>query len=247
MAIGCDLVDLGFMEYGRALGLQEALVDRRRALGIQETLVDRRQDRRIPRDVILLVEHPPVITFGRAGGKENLLLSPGQLRERGIALFETNRGGNVTYHGPGQVVGYPILDLIQHRQDLHWYVRGLEEALIDLLRSYGIDGVRIDGKTGVWVKGNKIAAIGVGVRKWVTMHGFALNLDPDLNHFRLINPCGLSNEQLTSMTRELGHSADPEEVKARLGGSLARVFGLDLRPVPSQQVLEQVSEVAGVG
>lgn len=218
------------MEYGRSLDIQEALVDGRRNGGIAS-------------DIILLVEHAPVITFGRGGGRENLLVSSGQLRDRGITLFETNRGGNVTYHGPGQVVGYPIFDLTQHRTDLHWYVRSLEEALIDLLRSYGIDGERIDGKTGVWVKRNKIAAIGVGVRKWVTMHGFALNLDPDFDHFRLINPCGLSNQQLTSMTRELGHAVEPGEVKARIAGSLARVFGLDLRSVHVEQFLE----VAGLG
>ncbi|MGB9887973.1 MAG: lipoyl(octanoyl) transferase LipB [Moorellales bacterium] len=143
-------------------------------------------------------------------------------------MVETDRGGDVTYHGPGQVVGYPILDLNQHRKDLHWLLRGYEEVMLRVLAGYGVQGRRLPGLTGVWVGGEKIGAIGVAVRRWVTYHGFAFNVDPDLSHFALIIPCGLRGHGVTSLRRVPGQAPPLEEVKERFGEAFARVFGFEV-------------------
>src|SRR5678809_1086372 len=185
---------LGLLEYGKALEYQRA-VARARIAG------------EIPEDVLLLVEHPPVVTLGRGAKANHLLASPALLAARGVELFEVERGGDVTFHGPGQLVDYPIIDLKRHKQDLHWYLRQVEEGLIVALGAIGIAAERNQGYTGVWTQGSKIASIGVHARDWVTWHGFALNVDTDLSYFDLIVPCGIQSVTMTSVGREL---AEPE-------------------------------------
>jgi len=175
------------------------------ALDLQRSLADDRIAGRIP-DTLLLLEHPPVITLGRGWKQSSLPIDPDGLRKRGIDVFEIERGGDVTYHGPGQLVGYPIIDLQQHKADLHWYLRQLEAMLIGALGSFGISGERQAGYTGVWTGGRKIASIGIHVKQWVTWHGFALNVTTDLSPFSLIVPCGIPDVVMTSIANEAtGH------------------------------------------
>jgi lipoyl(octanoyl) transferase len=185
--------DLGRRPYGDTLELQRRLC-RRRVAG------------ELDHDVLLVVEHDPVITLGRGTRAESVPIPPAQLEAQGTPVFEVERGGDVTYHGPGQLVGYPILDLQQHRPDLHWYLRQLEAAMIDGLGTLGIVAERNPGRTGVWTGGRKIASIGIHVKQWVTFHGFALNVTTDLAQFDLIVPCGIQGVVMTSVARELGHS-----------------------------------------
>jgi lipoate-protein ligase B len=177
------------------------------ALELQRTLREHRIAGRLDRDVLLLLEHEPTITLGRGTRAASLPLPPGELTRRGLTVAEVDRGGDVTWHGPGQLVGYPILDLGGHRQDLHWYLRQVEETLIGALRLLEIPADRNPGFTGVWTRGRKIASIGVHVRQWVTTHGFALNVTNDLRDFDLIIPCGIQGVEMTTVARELGGSA----------------------------------------
>jgi lipoyl(octanoyl) transferase len=172
-------------------------------------------------ETVLLLEHEPVYTIGRLPDKSSLR-GPGQLP---YPVFETNRGGQATYHGPGQLVGYPILDLRVRGRDLHVYLRNLENLLIDLAEDFGIRASRVEGKTGVWVEDRKIASIGVGVRKWVTMHGFALNVSNDLHGFEHIIPCGIADVRMTSISRELSKEISLEAVRERMTPHLCRYFG----------------------
>ena len=209
-------VALGTVSYTEALELQRTLA-RDRISGV------------IAQDVLLLVEHPPVVTLGRSSMGKHLLASPEFLATKGVELFEVERGGDVTFHGPGQLVGYPIIDLKRHKQDLHWYLRQLERALIKALDAYGIAAGQSQGLTGVWTGGRKIASIGVHARDWVTWHGFALNVTTDLSYFDLIVPCGISGVVMTSMARELGANPDAEEVRQTVAEIFAASF--DLSPV----------------
>ncbi len=201
------------------------------ALDYQRAVAKARISGEVADDVLLLVEHPPVVTLGRASKQRHLLASPEQLAARGIELFEVERGGDVTFHGPGQLVGYPIIDLKQHRRDLHWYLRTLEAALIDALGEFGIPAERNVGFTGVWTKGRKIASIGVHARDWVTWHGFALNVSTDLTYFDTIVPCGIEAVTMTSIARELGRdSPGLSLVETAVVKALASAFGLVPRP-----------------
>lgn len=183
---------------------------------------------------LLLVEHPPVYTLGKSGHIENVLIDEEEMGEKGIGFFRTNRGGDITFHGPGQIVGYPILDLEKFRTDIGWYLRNLEEVTISVLAEYGIRGERSPGETGVWiepgVKGRerKICAIGVRCSRWVTMHGFALNVNTDLGYFGNIVPCGIQDKQVTSLQKELGHPVPIEAVKAAWMREFEKVFGAEL-------------------
>ena len=188
------VVGLGRIAYAEALELQRALAQAR----IEKT---------IDRDLLLLVEHPPVVTLGR-GFQPGSLSTPREfLQARGIDLFEIDRGGDITFHGPGQLVGYPIYDLNEHRPDLHWFLRKLEDAIINGLSDLGIAGERREKYTGVWTGGKKIASIGIHVKQWVTWHGFALNVTTDLSYFDLIVPCGIPDVVMTSVHRELNERA----------------------------------------
>jgi lipoyl(octanoyl) transferase len=195
------------------------------AFDLQRSLVEKRKQGLIP-DQLLIVEHPHVITLGRNGHVENLLASQEVLRRAGVAFHHTDRGGDITYHGPGQVVGYPILDLREWRRDVSGYVRSVEQVLIDTLAEFRIAAGRIAGATGVWVEGKKVAAIGVHISRWVTSHGFALNVNTDLSYFQYIVPCGLSMP-VTSMA-ELGCRADREEVVRSLARNFSRVFDREM-------------------
>lgn len=210
------VVRLGRMGYEEALEYQRE-VARQRITGA------------IPHDVLLLVEHPPVVTLGRSSKQKNLVSSPDFLASRGVELFEVERGGDVTFHGPGQLVGYPIFDLKRHKQDLHWYLRSVEEALIRTLGEYGIPGERSTGYTGVWTEGRKIASIGVHARDWVTWHGFALNVTTDLSYFDFIVPCGIVGVEMTSIEKETGSPQELDTVSDVVASKFADVF--DLVPV----------------
>jgi len=194
------------------------------ALRLQEGLVAERQAGRGP-DVLLLLEHDPVFTLGRNARAEHVLLPAAELRARGYEVFETGRGGDVTYHGPGQVVGYPILGLAPDRCDVHRYVRDLEEVLIRTCADHGVGAGRVPGMTGVWVGAEKVGAIGVRIARWVTSHGFALNVSTDLAPFDLIVPCGIRGRGVTSLSRLLGRPVSTAEVESRLATHLADVFG----------------------
>jgi lipoyl(octanoyl) transferase len=185
--------DLGSRAYADVLQLQRTLCQRRIAGEISE-------------DLLLLVQHEPVVTLGRGARSQSLPLAPAELERRGIAVHEVERGGDVTFHGPGQLVGYPILNLREHREDLHWYLRRLEAGLTDSLDALGIVAGPIAGLTGVWTRGRKIASIGIHVRQWVTFHGFALNVNTDLAYFDLIVPCGIRDVVMTSVAQELGRT-----------------------------------------
>jgi lipoyl(octanoyl) transferase len=208
----CELRDLGRIGYGEAFELQRALVERRKQGGIA--------------DQFLIVEHPHVITLGRNGKMHNLLASEEVLARAGVSFFPTDRGGDITYHGPGQVVGYPILDLREWKRDVVGYVRAVEQVIIDALADFGIEAGRVAGATGVWVDGRKIAAIGVHISRWVTSHGFALNHATDLSYFQYIVPCGLA-KPVTSMA-ELGAKPARAEVVASLAKHFGRNFQVEL-------------------
>ena len=212
----CLVYWLGLIEYGDAYQIQRRLL-RNRLAG------------RIP-DTLLLLEHPPTITVGKSGKLENILASQEQLARKGVSLVFIDRGGDVTYHGPGQIVGYPIIDLREREKDAHRYIRNLEEVIIRTLDDFAIKSGRDSGHAGVWVGDEEIAAIGLSLRKWVTMHGFALNVNTDLADFSLINPCGFTNRQATSISCLLGQEMPRKVVKERLLAHFAEVFDAQLEP-----------------
>ena len=208
------------------------LVSYSEALELQRRVARARISGEISEDVLLLVEHPPVVTLGRSAKDAHLLASGEMLTARGIELFEVERGGDVTFHGPGQLVGYPIIDLKRHRKDLHWYLRQVEQALIDALAEIGISADRNPGLTGVWTGGRKIASIGVHARDWVTWHGFALNVTTDLSYFDLMVPCGIQAVTMTSVERELGDRAPSADLVVRaVMRTLGSVFSLEAREI----------------
>jgi lipoyl(octanoyl) transferase len=224
------VVDLGLMEYGAACELQRRAVAARKAGAVP--------------DLLLLCEHPHVITLGRSGKISNLRAPDQLLRQMGVSFFETNRGGDITYHGPGQLVGYPILNLNEIRRDVAWYVRSLEEAMIRATADFGISSKRVPGCTGVWVEAigredqeeveegkevqdeEKIGAIGVHLSRWVTSHGFAYNVSTDLRYFDLIVPCGIAGRRATSLEKLLGRRVELKEAAPRLTSHLGEIFGL---------------------
>ena len=233
----CSIVDLGLIAYAEAWELQERVVAARKAGAIE--------------DVLLFCEHPHVITLGRSGNRANLLASESVLRQKSVEFFETSRGGDITYHGPGQIVGYPILNLGAIRRDVVWYVRTLEEAMIRATADLGIAARREPGKTGIWVdadeiadrskrdsslalgmtdqQAEKLAAIGVHISRWVTSHGFAYNVATDLRYFELIVPCGIADRKATSLEKLLGRRVSLQEIRPRLVKQVCEVFGLTVR------------------
>ena len=217
--IPCDVQLLGRVRYSEALALQRDLVRRRREGGAPDTL--------------LLLEHEPVVTLGKLARPENVLLDRSRLAELGVEVHESDRGGDVTYHGPGQVVGYPILDLNGLKRDVKWYVERLEEVMIRTCARRGVEAGRRPGMTGAWVGASKIGAIGVRVEHWITSHGFAFNVATNLDYFRLIVPCGLRGEGVTSLTALLGREVEPEGVMRDVAEEFGHVFGRDLRPAPA--------------
>jgi lipoate-protein ligase B len=209
---------LGRVTYAGALELQERLS------------AAKRRDRDTP-DYLLMMEFDPVVTVGRGGGPEQLLADPEEMRRQGVDLVFSERGGGAAYHGPGQITVFPILDIKRDR-DLHAYLRRLESVIIETLAEFGLRAHTVKGLTGVWVGRNKIGAIGIGVRNWVTGHGFAVNIDPDLSRYRLINQCGLADKGVTSLKKELGAVPETGEFADALAGNFSRVFGYGTYSTP---------------
>ncbi|HKW89341.1 MAG TPA: lipoyl(octanoyl) transferase LipB [Candidatus Acidoferrales bacterium] len=232
----CWVVDLGLIGYEPAFELQRRLVAARKA-------------DQVP-DVLVVCEHPHVITLGRNGHRENLLAPEHLLRQMGVEFRPTDRGGDITYHGPGQIVGYPILNLAVIRRDVAWYVRQLEEAMIRTTAEFGITATRKTGMTGVWVEGangaapEKLAAIGVHLSRWVTSHGFAYNVTTDLRYFDLIVPCGISDKRATSLERLLGRGVKREEVASRVVARTGEIFGRELQAVPRESLEQFLAKAA---
>lgn len=230
-------LDLGLIDYQIAWDRQEALLQQNVALKSEARKTNPSYDAKLldTQHHLLFCEHPPVYTLGKSGSLDNLLIAEADMQEKGIRFFNTNRGGDITFHGPQQIVGYPILDLEKMYTDIGRYLRNLEEAVILTLGQYGIAAGRSAGETGVWldagVKGKerKICAIGVRCSRWVTMHGFALNVNTNLDYFNHIIPCGIQNKQVTSMQHELGFAADFEEVKKVLKKNFENIFEVELQ------------------
>lgn len=215
-AKACRFQFLGVMDYGQALNLQ---------LRACEAI-----KRGACEDVLLLLEHPPAITLGRNGSWDHLLIPKAEAEMRGIRVYETDRGGDVTFHGPGQLVGYPVLRLEGRERDVHRYMRNLEEVLIRLLAAYGIDASRREGFAGAWTARGKIGAMGVHISRWVTRHGFSLNVAPEMSYFDLIVPCGIRGEAIASMCGILGRPLDIPEVAERLSAEFGRVMAREMVP-----------------
>ena len=223
-----DIIHLGLRPYREILELQRAVARARIARDVEH-------------DVVLLVEHHPVVTLGRTAKAANLVATPELLAARGVERFEVERGGDVTFHGPGQLVGYPIIDLTGHKKDLHWYLRQLEAALIAALGDWQIPAERNQGLTGVWTQGRKIASIGVHAREWVTWHGFALNVSIDLSYFDLMVPCGIDGVVMTSMERETTQRISLADVSTSVARSLGDAFGLQVHDLPELMLPVQMT------
>jgi lipoyl(octanoyl) transferase len=228
-----QVVHLGLISYADWLTVQQRIVAARKAGAIE--------------DVLVFCEHPHVITLGRSANRSNLLASENVLRQKGVQLFETNRGGDITYHGPGQIVGYPILNLDPIRRDVHWYVRSLEEAMIRASADFGVEAFRVGGKTGIWVRQGeseeKLAAIGVHISRWVTSHGFAYNVATDLRYFDLIIPCGIVDRRATSLEKLLSRAVETAEVRSHLTIQFAAVFGFEARMISREAFLERLAQL----
>jgi len=215
------LQDLGHRSYKQIWDYQEEL--------LQQKIKAKQLNKSEP-DYLLFVEHDPVYTLGKNGKEKNLLINQQSLEQKGIEFYHINRGGDITFHGPQQLVGYPILDLDNYKTDLGWYLRSLEEVIILTIGEYGLKGERSAGETGVWLdasikgKERKICAMGIRCSRWVTMHGFALNVNVDLNYFNFITPCGIQNKQVTSLEKELGQKLLMDEVKKKLVSNFENVF-----------------------
>jgi len=209
------------------------------ALDLQKRLVKMRSQNTI-NDTLILLEHPPVFTITRKNTLKNILASPDELKEKGISICKTNRGGDITYHGPGQLVGYPIMDLKKHGKDLHKYIRSIEEMIIKLLMDYGISSHRDKTHPGVWVGEEKIAAIGISVKSnWITMHGFSLNINPNMNHYSLLIPCGIRDKEVTSLSKVLRKSISQKEVRQKLIQHYGKVFNLRTRKITLEDITWQ--------
>jgi len=224
----CAVLELGLVDYVAACDLQAGLARRRAGQEID--------------DVMLLLEHPPTVTIGKSGSPENVLAPGETLSEKGIQVFFTDRGGDVTYHGPGQLIGYPIVDLRNRDRDLHRYVHDLEETLIRTVADFGIEAQRDRGHRGVWVGSDELAAVGLRVKEWVTLHGFGLNVNTDLRPFSLINPCGFPDRSATSMSALLGREVAMSVVTERLLACFSEVVDAELERIPIEQLRSQVCD-----
>lgn len=210
------VMDLGLIAYSEAYRYQKEILVKRQ-LGQVE-------------DILIILEHLPVITWGRTSKRSDLLVDDHTLRKEGISFCQADRGGGLTYHGPGQLVSYPILNLRGYTRDIHLYLRRLEEVIINLLARYGVAGTRLRGLTGVWVYGKKICSIGIGISRWVTFHGLSLNVNPNMEHFSMIRPCGMANDVMTSLCEILDRPFQVKDVKISFIKAFLEVFGLESEP-----------------
>ncbi len=226
--------DLGILSYQPTWDYQEALLLKNTQIKWAARQNEEEVSKTATEHRLLMVEHPPVFTLGKSGKREHVLISEQQLQNLGIEFFHINRGGDVTYHGLQQVVGYPILDLDKFKTDLGWYLRSLEQVIINVMAEYGLKGERSAGETGVWLQpedpfmARKICAMGIKCSRWITMHGFALNVNTDLSHFELIVPCGIQGKAVTSLEKELGFKVDFEEAKEKIKKHFALIFDCEL-------------------
>ena len=226
--------DLGIQSYQPTWDYQEQLLKEAVALKTEARTQNKEASEAATQHRFILVEHPPVFTLGKNGNRSNVLVSDEQLKVLGIEYFHINRGGDITYHGLQQVVGYPIVDLDKFKPDLGWYLRSLEEVIIQVLAEYGLKGERSAGETGVWLDpqdpfvARKICAMGIKCSRWITMHGFALNVNTDLSHFEFIVPCGIQGKTVTSLEKELGRKVDYEEVKQKIKFHFESLFDCEL-------------------
>ncbi len=224
--------DLGNQSYKQVWDYQETLLQQKVTIKQQAREANIPPKNTATTHHLLFVEHPPVYTLGKNGNENNVLLTPGELEEKNIEYFHINRGGDITFHGPGQIVGYPIFDLDKFSTDLGWYLRSLEEVIINTLAHYGLQGMRSKGETGVWLDANvlgkerKICAIGIKCSRWITMHGFAFNVNTNLDYFKNIIPCGIVNKKVTSLQQELGKNFDMNEVKEVVKQQFEAVFDI---------------------
>jgi lipoyl(octanoyl) transferase len=225
-----EFLDLGLKDYKETWDFQAELFDRNIAIKIANRKESDSNKHNATRNHLIFCEHPHVYTLGKSGSEENLLISEAILKQQNAQYYKINRGGDITYHGPGQLVGYPIFDLESYFfTDIHKYMRMLEEAIIHTIGEYGLEGGRVEGMTGVWLEGDtnnarKICAMGVKCSRWVTMHGFALNVNPDMGYFNNIVPCGIEDKKVTSLAKELGGEVSMDEVKEKLKFNLAKLF-----------------------
>lgn len=233
------LQDVGHRSYQPVWDYQENL--------LKQKIDAKRTGTKAP-DYLLLVEHDPVYTLGKNGKETNLLIAQHLLQQKGIEFFHINRGGDITYHGPGQIVGYPVIDLENFKTDIGWYLRSLEEVIILTINEYGLKGERSKGETGVWLDANvkgrerKICAMGIRCSRWVTMHGFALNVNVDLNYFNYITPCGIQDKQVTSLQKELGTDIPVEEVKEKILENFEQVFSCNIKNKKPYTITSQPTE-----
>ena len=225
----CVFVWSGCVPYGEALDLQMEIC-RLKRLGFEK-------------DVLLLLEHPPTITLGRNGNRNHLLVGEEFLKSRGVELWNVDRGGDITFHGPGQLVGYPILSLRANERDVHGYMRNMEESLIRLLALFGIEAGRVPGLTGVWTQDGKIAAMGVHISRWVTRHGFALNVNTDLGYYDLIVPCGISGKGVTSMQKHLQRAMDMQEIADRYAIEFGSTFGRQMIRMNERELRDELARL----
>jgi len=210
-----EIIDLGKKSYNEAYNIQMDILNKKISDDEHHTLI--------------FVEHPPVFTIGRSGSESNIIIDKKELKKRGIKVHNIDRGGDITYHGPGQLVGYPILKLDYLKKDLHWLLRNYEEVFMRLLKEeYNINAKRLSGLTGVWIDNNKITAIGIGVKKWITFHGFAFNVNTNLEHFNYIIPCGISNKGITSLEKLSNKKIDFEKTKEQVANYFSEVFKMEL-------------------
>ena len=231
-----EFSDLGTTAYKQTWDYQEALLQKNAAIKVAARNAGENEGTTLTIDRLLFTEHNPVYTLGKNGKPANVLLNEEELGKKGIEFFHINRGGDITFHGPEQIVGYPILDLEHFKTDLGWYLRSLEEMIILTLADYGLKGERSPGETGVWLDANikgrerKICAIGIRCSRWITMHGFAFNVNTNLNYFNFMIPCGIQGKQVTSLAKELGYDVPLDEVKRKLKQHFETVFGAELIP-----------------
>jgi len=219
----CNFALLGTTDYEEALELQKKIAEARRDNRIEDTL--------------LLLEHPPLITIGRSGSFKNILASKETLEKEGIRLYTVDRGGDVTYHGPGQLIGYPIMNLANYGKDIHSYVYRIEQSIVELLKQeYAVETDIVQGYIGVWHDTDKVAAIGVAVRSWITTHGFALNVNPDMNHFAMIHPCGIRDKGVTSLSRILNRKVTVDEVAKKYPKYFGEIFSVEMNEITLEEL-----------
>lgn len=228
------------MRRKEAFSVRAGILEYERSLFLQERIFEAKKEGKLKQEVLIFLQHPPTITVGKRGSSEEILLDLKEIEKRGIKIYRIGRGGRVTYHGPGQIVGYPIISLSLYGKDLHLYLRLLEEVIIKTCQDFGIRAQRKEGSTGVWVEEKKVASIGIQVKNWISMHGFAFNVNCSLEYFRLIQPCGMSADVMSSLNLLLGKNPDIKEVEEKLISNFASVFKFEIKNLTLKELEKKV-------